>query len=177
MLDTAERQAAVAEWKRLAAEPGPPSRTGVGCMTMLLALCVSLGGPLVLRWLGVELPRLLKIAAAVILALLFFGGAAFALFLGSGRFSRDSWRAEEAIRWFEAHGAEGDPVTRRNMVVSLLYHAYSSDGPSTSTTFNFEQARSRLGAALPYVMEVERALAVDLRIYRVFTDDKVRLPG
>lgn len=59
----------------------------------------------------------------------------------------------------------------------MLQYAYCTDGPSTVSTIDFGQARERLGAALPYVIAAERALRIDVGIYSVFTDSKVRLPG
>jgi len=174
MFSTADRQALVAEWNRLSGEPPPPDRRSVGCMMVVLAIAGFIATPFVVGLLGGKaVPRaMLWIWGAVLLA-----GAFMSLVLTSSLYSRYAARAREAIDWLAANGEGGDPVARRNMAVSLLFHAYCSDGPSTSTTFDFEEAKPRIAAALPYVMEVERCLAIDLKIYRVFTDDKVKLPG
>ena len=128
------------------------------------------------RLAGFDLAQSMKIGATIVLALAFLAGL-FMAFLGSGRFAHDSGRAGAALDWLAAHGANADPEERRRRTVSLLFHAHCTDGPSTVTTINFEEARRRLGEALPYVMAAERALRVDLKIYPVFTDSKVRLPG
>jgi hypothetical protein len=128
------------------------------------------------RWAGFDLGQSMRIGATVVLALAFVAGLVMA-FLGSGRFARDSARAQEALAWLAAHGEDADPAERRRQTVSLLLHAYCVDGPSTTTTFEFGAARERLGESLAYVLAAERALRVDHQIYPVFTDSKVRLPG
>ena len=89
------------------------------------------------------------------------------------RFREGTW----AFFRLAEHGAGGDSEEKRRQAVTLLFHAFCSDGPSTSHTIDFDKARERLGDALPYVMSVERALRTDLKIYPVFTDSTVRLPG
>jgi hypothetical protein len=175
MLATEERQAAAAEWKRLQAEPSPTDRKAIGCMAMVLTLIAAVAAPTVIGWVGLALEPRSRSLLLGFWALLFLGGAVVWLF-SPGPFGRDAQRAEEALNWLAAN-PDGDALLRRNHAVALLYFAFSSHGPSTTTTFDFAQARERLGAALPYVMEVETALAIDQKIYRVFTDDKVRLPG
>ena len=176
-LTTAERQALVAEWKRLQDEPPPRERREIGCMTTLIAVVLAVAGPYLLRWLGIELHPALKIALAAVLLAAFLGGAFFAFILVSGRYAHAYRQADAAVAWLAQHGAQGDPAQRRTQAVTLLFHAFCTDGPSTSTTINFEDARSRLKEALPYVMAAERALRADLQIYPVFTDSKLHLPG
>lgn len=176
-LPTAERQALVAEWKRLEAAPPPRERREIGCLTMIIVVALAIAGPIVLRWLGIQLSHPAKVVLATILALVFLGGAFVGLVLVSGRYAHAYRRADAAVAWLAQHGAGGDPVERRKQAVTLLFHAYCTDGPSTSNTINFDQAKERLGEALPYVIAAERALRVDLQIYPVFTDSKVHLPG
>jgi len=176
-LPTAERQALVAEWRRIQDEPPPRERREIGCLTTIIAVVLAAAGPYALRWFGIELHPGLKIALAAVLLLLFLGGAFVAFVLVSGRYAHAYRQADAALTWLAQNGAGGDPAERRKQAVTLLFHAYCSDGPSTSTTINFEDARTRLGDALPYVMAVERALRTDLKIYPVFTDSKVHLPG
>lgn len=176
-LPTAERQALVAEWTRLQNEPPPRERREIGCLTVVIAVILAVAGPYVLRWLGIELPPAWKAMLAALLALAFLGGAFVSLILVSGRYAHAYRLADAAVDWLAKNGAGGDPVERRKQAVTLLFHAFCSDGPSTSNTIGFEEARVRLGEALPYVMAVERALRTDLKIYPVFTDSKVHLPG
>ena len=176
-LPTAERQAIVAEWKRLEDEPPPAARREIGCMTVVVAVALALGGPPVLRWLGIELHPGLKIALGAVLALAILCGAFVGLVLVSGRYAHAYREADAAVSWLAKNGAGGDPAETRKQAVTLLFHAFCTDGPSTTHTIDFEEARARLGDSLPYVMRVERALRTDLKIYPVFTDSKVRLPG
>jgi hypothetical protein len=175
-LPTAERQAIVAEWQRVADEPPPPDRRAIGCLTVIIAVALAAAGPVVARLAGFDLGQSMRIGASVVLLVAFLAGLVMAL-LGGGRFARDQQRAEEALDWLARHGAGADPDEKRRQAVSLLFHAFCSDGPSTTHTIDFEEARARLGDALGYVMSVERALRADLQIYPVFTDSKVRLPG
>jgi hypothetical protein len=177
MFTTAEREALVEEWNRVAAEPGPPDRRSIGCMTVVIVIILAIGFPPLMRWLGIEVPGPVRTGAAILMLVLLIAGVVVGLFFGSGRFGHAYGRADAAVEWLAAHGEGGEADERRRQAVTLLYHAYCVDGPSTTGTIDFAKARERLGAALPYVMEVERCLAVDAKIYRVFTDDKVRLPG
>jgi len=176
-LDSAERLALVAEWKRQQQEPPPRDRRTTGCATMVVALALALSGPTLLRLAGFELPRPLMLVAAAVLALVFLVGTVLGLFAGSGLYAHDLQRAEQALAWLAANPDSGDAAMRRREVVALLLHAYCTDGPSTVNTIDFGKARERLGAALPWVIAAERALKTDLGIYAVFTDSKVRLPG
>ena len=146
-------------------------------MTMVLAVVVALAGPYLLRWLGIELTPPLKVTLAVVLLLVFLGGAFFALVLVSSTYAHAHRQADAAVAWLAQNGAQGDPAEMRRQAVTLLFHAFCSDGPSTTNTISFEDARARLGEALPYVIAVERALRVELKIYPVFTDSKVHRPG
>jgi hypothetical protein len=169
-LATAERQAIVAEWHRLANEPPPPPRREIGCMTAIVALVLALAGPPVLRWFGIELHPGLRLALGAVLGLLILGGAFVGLVLVSSKYAHAYRQADAAVAWLAEHGAAGDPEQKRRQAVTLLFHAFCSDGASTSHTIDFEAARARLGDALPYVMSVERALRIDLKVYPVFTD-------
>jgi hypothetical protein len=90
--------------------------------------------------------------------------------VASTKYAHAYRQADAAVAWLAEHGAAGDPEQKRRQAVTLLFHAFCSDGASTSHTIDFEAARARLGDALPYVMSVERALRIDLKVYPVFTD-------
>ena len=175
-LPSAEREALWSEWQRLQNEPALPDRRAIGCMTVILAVAVAAAGPALARLAGFDLGQSMRIGATVVLVVAFLAGIIMA-FLGSGKFARDSQRAKQALEWLATHGPDADPAERRRQTVALLLHAYCVDGPTTTTTFEFGQARQRLGDSLPYVLAAERALRVEHQIYPVFTDSKVRLPG
>jgi hypothetical protein len=175
-LGTAEREALWAEWQRLQNEPAPPDRRAIGCTTVIVAVALAAAGPPLARLAGFDLGQSMRIGATLVLVLAFLAGIVMAL-LGSGKYARDSRRAREALEWLATHGAGADPDERRRQTVSLLIHAYCIDGPTTIPTFEFGEARQRLGESLAYVLAAERALRADHGIYPVFTDSKVRLPG
>jgi hypothetical protein len=176
-LPAAERRAVAAEWKRLEDEPPPLPRREIGCMTAVIAVLLALAGPPLLRWLGIELPPALKLALFAVLGLAILGGAFVGLVLVSGRYAHAYRQADAAVDWLARNGAGGDPEETRKQAVTLLFHAFCSDGPSTTHTIDFEGARARLGEALPYVMAIEHALRTDLQIYPVFTESKVSPPA
>ena len=176
-LATAERAALASEWERLQDEPAPPDRRAIGCMSIVIAVALGAVGPPLSRFAGIEPSEPVRLGVGIALGLVVVVGVIVAVFMGSGRFARDLQRAEQAIEWLAANAAAGEPEERRRQIVSLLLHAYCTDGPSTVTTIDFGKARERLGEALPYVIAAERALRMDLNIYPVFTDSKVRLPG
>lgn len=177
VLDAAERQALVAEWKRLQAEPAPRDRRAVGCLTVIVAIALGALGPALARLAAFDPPQPVKLGAAIALGLVLVVGIFFGVFAGSGRFAHDLQRAEQALEWLAAHAESGNPEELRRQVVALLSHAYCTDGPSTVNTFDFGKARERLGAALAYVLAAERALRADINIYPVFTDSNVAPPG
>jgi hypothetical protein len=168
-LPATERQVIAAEWQRLADEPPPAPRREIGCMTAIVAIVLAVAGPPVLRWLGIDLHPGLRLALGIVLGLAVLGGAFVGLVLVSSRYSHAHQSANAAAAWLAQNGAGGDPAERRKQAVTLLFHAYCSDGPSTSTTIDFEATRRQLGNALPYVLSVERALRTELKIYPVFT--------
>lgn len=176
-LTTAERAALVSDWKRLQAEPPPPDRRSIGCMSVVIAVALGAAGPPFARFAGIDAPPPVKLGLGIALGLIVVAGLIVALFMGSGRFARDLQRAEQAIHWLAANGVAGDPEERRKQTVSLLLHAYCTDGPSTVNTIDFGKARERLGDALPHVLAAERALRADLGINPVFTDSKGEAPA
>ena len=163
--DPAERGEILAEWDRLIAEPRPTPRQPYGCATFLISTCL---------FLAVQqtssLPSWLRFALLTILGLAIAGGLFFQFALASSKYHYDSARARESIEWLAANPATSDAAARRRHTVTMLrYSETSDDGPTTSGTFDVAQARERLGAHLPYVIAVERALIAEGRMYPVFT--------
>jgi cbb3-type cytochrome oxidase subunit 3 len=162
MLEPSECQAAIAEWHRLASERSPPNNRPVGCMVMILTVVVGIAIPTVLGWIGLQLPQGARSILLAVLCLVFVGGLLVWLFAPS-QYGRYLQGAEAAVKALAA----GKPDTKN--AVALIFYAYSSDGPSLDMTFKPEEVRVKLGAALPYVIEVEQVLLEELKIYRVFT--------
>jgi hypothetical protein len=162
VLDTTERQAAVAEWQRLAAEKSPPDRKPVGCLAMIVALVAAVAAPVMLGWVGLQLSQDARSLMAALFAVVFIAGLLVWLF-SQGKYGRYVQRAEAAR---DALAANGNDLKQ---AVSLLFHAHCNDGPSMSMTVKTEEVRSKLGTALPYVVAVEEALTAELKITPVFT--------
>lgn len=55
-LDTAERAAIVAEYRRQAQEPHRPNYSPLGCLLALLAIAIFFGGPWAVAKLGLHFP-------------------------------------------------------------------------------------------------------------------------
>ena len=167
--DAPERLALIAEWKRQAAEPLPPNLSQVGCLAMLAAVVLFIALPPLARALKVTLPPAVRVTVIVVAVVLLLGGRVVSQF-GGTRGRQKVWnQSEAALAGLAAHGEGGDPAERRRAAVTVLLRAYHSDGPTTTAMLDGEAARTRLGAALPYVMDVERALIEELKIYPVFT--------
>ena len=163
-LTAEEREAVFREWRRLAAEPRPKPRQPWGCATFLVATLLFL----VVRqtpmaaWLQTTLSWIAGIAIAF--------GLLAAFFLGSGRFAHDAARANGSIDWLAANPDTTDWAARRRHAVTLLYFSVTTDdGPSTSGTFDPDEARKRLGAHLPYVLAIGDMLAGENAQWRVFS--------
>jgi len=161
-METTEKQAAIAEWHRLAAEKGPPERKPVGCMVMIIAVVVAIAVPPVFGWIGLQLSPNSRSILLAVLGLFFIGGLLVWLF-SQGKYGRYAQGAEAAIKALA--GGTRDTKT----AVALIFYANCDDGPTLSMTIKPDEARAALGAALPYVIEVEQALLSELKIYRVFT--------
>lgn len=169
--DATERLALIAEWKRQATEPLPPNLSQVGCLAMLVAVVLFIAIPPLTRALKLTLPPIVSAALVVVTVALLLGGLVMSQF-GGTRGRQKVWnQSEAALAWLATHGAGGEPDGRRRAAVTVLLRAYHSDGPTTSAMLDVEAARTRLGAALPYVMDVERALIEELKIYAVFTGE------
>jgi len=164
--DSEERAAIVAEWRRLAAEPPPFNPRPYGCATLIMAVAVLLLLPAV----GLKLPQPWGLILLVVLGLVAAGGFFVGVFVGSGVYGRASTRANAALDWLSGNAASSDAEARRQHAVALLFNAVVSDGPTTSSTIDFAQARERLGAGLPYVVAVERTLCAEVGFAPVFAN-------
>ena len=131
-------------------------------MTMIVAVVLTLLAPTAARLPWDTAAKVVPALVATLAFVLFAGGLLVWLF-SRGRYGRYVQRAEAARDLLAAGGAD------LKQAVSLLFHAYCSDGPSLSQTLKVEETRQKLGAALPYVIEVEEALKAELKIYALFT--------
>ena len=156
--------AILAEFDRVAAIPPGVNTSSPGCAMMLLAIVLFVVGPFVFSRV-----RILKIPFFVAEGLLVLLGV-YWYFRGSGgAYASAALRAEKAIETIKSAFPPGRGRECGEAVARLLATAYYSDGPSTSTTFNFDVARQQLGPALPYVISVEKFLVAERKASPVFT--------
>ena len=156
-LDAAEREALLAEFDRLRAQPLPASK-GPAAFAMLAAgLVVLLLGPRALHPSGLAAVAVLALAAALMLAgalLWVFGGTAF-----------DAWRgrAEDAVAWLVSE-FPGEADERRRAAVAAIFYAFAPRERKMVPTYDFAAAAQQMGAALGYVQAVEKALRASARL-------------
>jgi hypothetical protein len=167
-----EREAILAEWRRLAAEPRPKPRPPWGCATFLLATLLFM----IVR--QTPMPSWLQTTLSWVLGILIAFGLLAAFLLGSGRFAHDAARANASIDWLAANPGTADAVARRRHAVALLFFSVTTDdGPSSSGTFDPDEARKRLGAHLPYVLAAGDVLAEENAQWRVFARSEEAPPN
>jgi hypothetical protein len=166
-----EREAILAEWRRLAAEPRPKPRPPWGCATFLLAALLFM----IVR--QTPMAPWLQTTASWILGILIAFGLLAAFFLGSGKFAHDAGRANASIDWLAANPDTTDRAARRRHAVTLLFFSVTTDdGPTSAGTFDPDEARKRLGAHLPYVLAVGDVLAEENAQWRVFSKAEEAAP-
>ena len=164
MPDDTERQRILAEADRAVREGEVRNHASLGPPLVIIALAGFVTLPALSRFTGPGMRRWLIIAYGITAV----GGILLTLFGGSFATGNVRARAERAIGWLAEH-PNGPEDERRRMAVTAILDAFYSGGPWTLHTYEFDAARERLGAALPYVMEVEEVLVAESRAYRVFT--------
>jgi hypothetical protein len=165
--DAAERAAIVAQYDWLAAQPTRPNITSVGCVMVLLAIVILLTFP---RF-GRNLPRAINVAALVSIAVLAVAGVLIYFFGGGGGYARASLRANEGLELLSKYFATSNAEEKRSAAVAMIFYAIYSDGPGSTSTYDFDKAREQLGPALEYVQAVERVLLAERKPYPIFTHE------
>ena len=153
VIDAEESAAIVAAYRQRMADWQPRSLQAQGCLTLIVAvLLFGASGALVRAagwpgWVEVVLSGVAVLAGII------------GFFVMGARVVQESpeKRTEQAIIALGS-GTPLDDATRRGHAVALLFHAFDVHGPTMRSSFDFEAARTRLGAALPYVLAVERVL-------------------
>lgn len=158
-----QREAIVAEWRRIAAEPPPRNPRPYGCLTVIVTIALFMLLPLT----GVKPPPPWDTVLLVVFGLALAGGLFVGVFVGSGVHGRAALRATAALDALAADPAP-DEAERLRHAVALIAHAEVSDGPTTSGTIDIAAAKQRLGAKLGYVVAVEQVLAEEAGASRVF---------
>lgn len=160
-----QREAIVAEWQRIAAEPPPRNPRPYGCLTVIVTIALFVLLPLT----GIKPPPPWGTVLVVVFGLALAGGLFVGVFVGSGVHGRAALRATAALDALAADPAP-DAAARLKHAVALIAHAVVSDGPATSGTIDIAAAKQRLGSNLAYVMAVEQVLAEEIGALRVFID-------
>ncbi|MGV3628517.1 MAG: hypothetical protein ACO1PN_12625 [Betaproteobacteria bacterium] len=160
-----QREAIVAEWRRIAAEPPPRNPRPYGCLTVIVTIALFVLLPLT----GFKPPPPWGTVLLVVFGLALAGGLFVGVFVGSGVHGRAALRATAALDALAADPAP-DEAARLRHAVALIAHAEVSDGPTTSGTIDIAAAKQRLGANLAYVVAVEQVLAEEIGALRVFIE-------
>lgn len=160
-----QREAIVAEWRRIAAEPPPRNPRPYGCLTVIVTIALFVLLPLT----GFKPPSPWGTVLLVVFGLALAGGLFVGVFVGSGVHGRAALRATAALDALIANPAP-DEAARLKHAVALIAHAAVSDGPTTSGTIDIAAAKQRLGVNLAYVVAVEQVLAEEIGALRVFID-------
>lgn len=151
--------------EEIRASPGPRDRTSLGCVVALPGFAILLVFPLAGRMLAVG-SGVGTVVIGIGVVLLVVG---LAIWFSAGGFVRghSTAAAEAALRRLE--GGERDREVLLRAATLLLVHAHVGYGPTTTQSFDFQAARSRLGERIALVIAVERSLLEEDAIYPVFT--------
>jgi hypothetical protein len=147
------------------AAPPPRNHAGLGCVMALPGFVILLVFPVVARKFGMG--GGLATPVLVVGGLLLVVGLVLWFTAGGLVRGHAIAAAEAALRTLEAGDEDGDVLLRASTL--LLTHAYATHGPATAQTFDFQDARRRLGARLDLVLAVEALLVAEDAIYPVFT--------
>lgn len=143
----------------------PVGRAALGCPAAFVGLLILVAWPrIVHRVPGGDFVSPFVVLGGVLLLL---GGPVLALLGGGGGARAAEAAVEAAFRRLEDPDADRDTVVRASTL--LLAHAFVSRGPTTTHTFEPDEAASRIGERLPVVEAVERHLVEEGVTYPVFT--------
>ncbi len=143
----------------------PRDLASIGCLVVLPGVLILLVVPVVGRLLGTGS----GLATAAIVAGVIFLVVGVAMWMGAPSLlrGRSTAAAEAALRQLEQEEEDREVLLRAATL--LLTHAHATVGATTSLSLSIDEARRRLGATLPLVVEVERFLLAEDQIYPVFT--------
>jgi hypothetical protein len=146
----------------------PRDLASLGCLVVLPGVLILLVVPVVGRLLGLAS----GLATGAIVAGVILLVVGIAMWLGAPGLirGRSTAAAEAALRQLE-QGEEDREVMLRAATL-LLTHAHATVGATTSLSLSVGEARERLGALLPLVVEVERFLLEEEQIYPAFTAEE-----
>ncbi len=147
--------------------PPPRDNMAVGCVMALAGLTVLLLIPAV--------GRQMAIASGLATAGLITGGVllvvGIVVWQTAGGFVRGTYiaAAEAALRELEGWTPEeGDREVALRAATLLLTHAVATYGPTSTNSFEYEEAEQRIAPMMPLVMAVQDVLVEDGASYAIF---------
>lgn len=145
----------------------PPSKGlgYLGCPVALLGIVIFVLWP---QLLGVMPAASFFTPFAMLAAVLMVIGGPVAGFASGGFVrGRSTAAVEAALRQLESGDGDRDVMLRASTL--LISHAFVSQGPTTSQTYEVVEVMPRIGDELPVVLAVEAYLVEELGVHRVFT--------
>jgi hypothetical protein len=167
-LSADDRVLVLQEFDRVVARPAETDLSSYGCLGSFVGLMLLVALPMVAR--SVTVPPAVRVGLMSVGVGLIVAGVLMRMLVPGKRVRDAGLRAKSAIDAL----ATTDPAAGRShwygAAAAALNDAFYSGGPWTVHTFDFDQARKRLGNALPRVIAVETLLRLERGIYPVFTD-------
>jgi len=160
---------ALEEFDRVfAARPEETDLASYGCVGSFFGLVLLVALPNVARLISVPpRMRLILMSAGILLVV---GGLVMRMLVPTKRVRDAGQRAKKAIDALTTLEYSADPARWFREASLAMIDAFHSGGPWTVGTFDFAQARKRLGPALPRVVAFETLLRLERSIYPVFTE-------
>lgn len=158
--------AVLADLSRLRDQPPPSDPAAGGCSLASVAIILIVLMPFVGQALDLSGSVMARAGAA--LALTALVGGLVGLLGGGMKRGALSREVESAIEDLVAAYPDGDELRRRRAAVLILDRAFMTVGPTTTSSFDPDLVKERLGETLPYVERIERMLVERNEIYPVF---------
>jgi hypothetical protein len=166
-LSAGDRAIVLQEFDRVAARPAETDLASYGCLGSFVGLALLIAIPNLVRF--VSLPRTARLVLISLAIMLIVSGLVTRALIPTKRVRDAGRRAKTAIDALASLDYSADPARWFREASIVMIDAFYSGGPWTVHTFDFAQARKRLGPALPRVIAVETLIRLERGIYPVFT--------
>jgi hypothetical protein len=165
-LSADDRTLALEQFDIVSKRPEEADLASYGCLGSVVGLVMLVALPNV--WIR-ELPPAIRTSVMAVGIALVVGGLLVRSLAPSKRIRNAGARAQRAIHSLVQLDYVTDRAAWHRQASLALIDAFYSGGPWVVHTFDFEEARGRLGPTLPRVIAVETLLRLERRIYPVFT--------